>query len=137
MSTSRTYRVAAGTLALAVAALGAATVGGATPSMATTTSATTRAVTGPVTTAAAAASRPTRAATARPTLPGGYKHLVVIYEENHSFDNLYGHWGKVHGQRVRGIGQATAARRTQVAQDGTPLAAKTPGAGQVLSSGLM
>src|SRR6476646_6351786 len=23
-------------------------------------------------------------------LPGGYKHLVVIYEENHSFDNLYG-----------------------------------------------
>ena len=24
------------------------------------------------------------------TLPGGYKHLVVIYEENHSFDNLYG-----------------------------------------------
>ncbi len=122
MSTSRTYRVAAGTLALAVAALGAATVGGATPSMATTTSATTRAVTGPVTTAAAAASRPTRAATARPTLPGGYKHLVVIYEENHSFDNLYGHWGKVHGQRVRGIGQATAARRTQVAQDGTPYA---------------
>ena len=26
---------------------------------------------------------------------GGYKHLVVIYEENHSFDNLYGTWGRV------------------------------------------
>ncbi|HVH93890.1 MAG TPA: hypothetical protein VM688_03125, partial [Nocardioidaceae bacterium] len=26
----------------------------------------------------------------RGRLPGGYKHLVVIYEENHSFDNLYG-----------------------------------------------
>ena len=25
---------------------------------------------------------------------GGFKHLVVIYEENHSFDNLYGSWGK-------------------------------------------
>ena len=25
---------------------------------------------------------------------GRYKHLVVIYEENHSFDNLYGQWGK-------------------------------------------
>ena len=110
MSTSRTHRVAAGTLALAVAALGAATVGGATPSLATTTSATTRAATRSVPTTSAA----------RPALPGGYKHLVVIYQENHSFDDLYGHWGRVHGQQVRGLGQASAARRTQVAQDGTP-----------------
>jgi phospholipase C len=51
-----------------------------------------------------------------PGLPGGYKHLVVIYEENHSFDNLYGSWGDVGGQHVDGIGGATA---TQVAQDGT------------------
>ena len=36
------------------------------------------------------------------TLPGGYKHLVVIYEENHSFDNLYGAWGDVNGQHVDG-----------------------------------
>jgi phospholipase C len=43
----------------------------------------------------------------------------VIYQENHSFDNLYGRWGRVHGRRVRGLGQATAAQRTQVAQDGT------------------
>jgi phospholipase C len=55
-------------------------------------------------------------------LPGGYKHLVVIYEENHSFDNLYGHWGSVHGTRVRGLGQATAAQKTQVRQDGTAYA---------------
>jgi phospholipase C len=57
---------------------------------------------------------------ARPaTLPGGYKHLVVIYEENHSFDNLYGNWGSVNGQRVVGLRNASAARQTQVAQDGT------------------
>jgi phospholipase C len=55
-----------------------------------------------------------------PTLPGGYKHLVVIYEENHSFDNLYGSWGDVHGQHVDGLSDATPASATQVAQDGTP-----------------
>ncbi len=52
-------------------------------------------------------------------LPGGYRHLVVIYEENHSFDNLYGRWGRVAGHRVAGIGRASEATRTQVAQDGT------------------
>jgi len=52
-------------------------------------------------------------------LPGGYRHLVVIYEENHSFDNLYGGWGRVGKQRVDGRGQASASSRTQVAQDGT------------------
>src|SRR3954454_23628100 len=25
------------------------------------------------------------------------KHIVVIYEENHSFDNLYGEWPGVNG----------------------------------------
>ena len=53
------------------------------------------------------------------TLPGGYKHLVVIYEENHSFDNLYGTWGPVNGKASDGLAQATTAQRTQVAQDGT------------------
>ena len=53
------------------------------------------------------------------TLPGGYKHLVVIYEENHSFDNLYGGWGRVNGQRVNGLARPPAAAKTQVAQDGT------------------
>jgi phospholipase C len=54
------------------------------------------------------------------TLPGGYKHLVVIYEENHSFDNLYGSWGDVHGQHVDGLSDAAPANTTQVAQDGSP-----------------
>ncbi len=53
-------------------------------------------------------------------LPGGYKNLVVIYEENHSFDNLYGTWGTVKGnQTVNGLQNATAAKTTQMAQDGT------------------
>ena len=56
---------------------------------------------------------------ARPGLPGGFKHLVVIYEENHSFDNLYGGWGSVNGQRVNGRSRATAAHTSQVAQNGT------------------
>ena len=48
----------------------------------------------------------------------GYKHIVVIYEENHSFDNLYGNWGKVNGQRVIGRSAATEANTTQVDADG-------------------
>jgi phospholipase C len=51
---------------------------------------------------------------------GGFKHIVVIYEENHSFDNLYGLWGDVNGQHVVGLADADAAHTTQVAQDGTP-----------------
>ncbi|MET8160821.1 alkaline phosphatase family protein [Sphaerisporangium sp. NPDC005289] len=54
-----------------------------------------------------------------PHVIGGYRHLVVIYEENHSFDNLYGDWGPVGGQRVDGLGR-DAVRVRQVAQDGTP-----------------
>jgi acid phosphatase len=45
------------------------------------------------------------------------KHIVVIYEENHSFDNLYGGW-----EKVTGIKQADAAHTTQVDQHGAPLA---------------
>jgi acid phosphatase len=54
------------------------------------------------------------------TLPGGYQHLVVIYEENHSFDNLYGQWGDVRGQHVDGSADATTAQQAQVDQNGTP-----------------
>ena len=43
------------------------------------------------------------------------KHIVVIYEENHSFDNLYGGW-----EGVNGLSKATAAKTTQVGQNGTP-----------------
>ena len=41
-------------------------------------------------------------------------HIVVIYEENHSFDNLFGGW-----ERVEGLGDAPA--QPQVAPDGTVL----------------
>jgi acid phosphatase len=41
-------------------------------------------------------------------------HIVVIYEENHSFDNLYGGW-----EGVRGLSEADAAHTTQVDQNGT------------------
>ena len=43
------------------------------------------------------------------------KRVVVIYEENHSFDNLYGGWEGVNGLR-----RADAAHTTQVNQAGTP-----------------
>jgi acid phosphatase len=45
----------------------------------------------------------------------GVKRIVVIYEENHSFDNLYGRW-----EGVNGIGDADAAHTTQVNQAGAP-----------------
>src|SRR4051794_41463930 len=51
---------------------------------------------------------------------GIYKHLVVIYEENHSFDNLYGLWGNVNGQSVDGLAAADPAHKTQIAQNGAP-----------------
>jgi len=53
-----------------------------------------------------------------PSVVGPYKHLVVIYEENHSFDNLYGGWGKVNGQRVDGLQSAPRSKTVQRAQDG-------------------
>jgi acid phosphatase len=72
---------------------------------------------------AAGAGSPGRTAAARSAGHGsptaGYKHLVVIYEENHSFDNLYGGWGTVNGQRVDGLNDASVSHETQVAQDGT------------------
>ncbi|GAB3598437.1 acid phosphatase [Angustibacter peucedani] len=53
--------------------------------------------------------------------PGGDQitNVVVIYQENHSFDNLFGTWGEVGGQHVDGLADATPQSRTQVAQDGT------------------
>ncbi|HEV7639968.1 MAG TPA: alkaline phosphatase family protein [Gaiellaceae bacterium] len=43
------------------------------------------------------------------------KHIVVIYEENHSFDNLYGGW-----EGVAGLQNADAGHTTQVDQAGAP-----------------
>src|SRR5215213_7105307 len=45
------------------------------------------------------------------------KHIVVIYEENHSFDNVYGGW-----PRVDGVDDAPAARTRQISQAGAPYA---------------
>ncbi len=59
-------------------------------------------------------------AKAKPKLPGRFKHLVVIYEENHSFDNLYGSWGRVNGRHVERDRRRDEGREDQqVAQDGT------------------
>ncbi len=43
------------------------------------------------------------------------RHFVVIYEENHSVDNLYGGW-----EHVRGLAAASPAARTQVSERGVP-----------------
>ena len=51
---------------------------------------------------------------------GQYKRIVVIYQENHSFDNLFGAWGSVDRERVEGLAQADPAHTTQVAQDLKP-----------------
>jgi len=51
---------------------------------------------------------------------GKVAHVVVIYEENHSFDNLYGRWGAVNGQTVNGLPQAPLGHTIQVSQTGSP-----------------
>jgi phospholipase C len=48
---------------------------------------------------------------------GRFSHLVVIYQENHSFDNLYGSWGSVNGQHVEGLADAKQVNTTQIAQN--------------------
>src|SRR2546423_6803461 len=48
---------------------------------------------------------------------GKIQHIVVIYEENHSFDNLYGGW-----EGVNGLSNADAAHTLQVGQ----AASRTP-----------
>jgi acid phosphatase len=44
----------------------------------------------------------------------GINHIVVIYEENHSFDNLYGNW-----EGVNGLKKVKPTKATQVNQAGT------------------
>ena len=65
---------------------------------------------------AAPPDRPDRSALAH------FKHLVVIYEENHSFDNLFGGWGQVGGDTVAGVGSTGYAEHaTQVGRTGAAL----------------
>lgn len=45
---------------------------------------------------------------------GKINHIVIIYQENHSFDNLYGSW-----ERVNGLSRASAANTLQIKEDGT------------------
>jgi len=51
---------------------------------------------------------------------GNFKHIVVIYEENHSFDNLYGLWGDVNGQHLVGLADRDPDHTTQIDQNGDP-----------------
>ena len=46
---------------------------------------------------------------------GDIRNIVVIYEENHSFDNLYGGW-----EGVNGLARADRAHTEQVDQGGAP-----------------
>src|SRR5215813_14202131 len=46
-----------------------------------------------------------------------YKHFVIIYQENHSFDNLYGFWGNVGGDSINGQSDADPSHTAQVRQD--------------------
>ena len=66
-------------------------------------------------TLALAPAAPVAAASAKGPL-GQFKHLVVIYEENHSFDNLYGHVGR--GRRP--------ARHRPVATPTRPTRSRSP-----------
>ncbi len=65
--------------------------------------------------AAAAVSAQTGRAAASPL--DRIDHIVVVYEENHSFDNLYGGW-----EAVDGLAKADAAHTVQVDQQGVPYA---------------
>jgi phospholipase C len=64
----------------------------------------------------AAGLTPTLAATAPPGGLNGIKHLIVIYQENHSLDNLWGRWPGVNGLADPSV----AAKTTQVDQGGKP-----------------
>ncbi|TAI64264.1 alkaline phosphatase family protein [Bradyrhizobium sp. Leo170] len=53
----------------------------------------------------------------RDDLLKAYKHVVIIYQENHSFDNLYGHWGDVGRDNINGVSDADQPHTLQVRQD--------------------
>ncbi|GAC1436549.1 MAG: hypothetical protein NVSMB51_08170 [Solirubrobacteraceae bacterium] len=52
-----------------------------------------------------------------PSALSSVNHIVVIYQENHSFDNLYGGWEKVNG-----LAGADTPHTSQVNQAGAPFA---------------
>src|SRR5581483_10468900 len=71
--------------------------------------------------AACAAQGPAGAPAAAPAGLARIQHIVVIYLENHSFDNLYGLFPGADG-----VAQARPEQATQVDHDGTPLPALPP-----------
>ncbi|SER17208.1 alkaline phosphatase family protein [Microlunatus flavus] len=119
MITRRAVGVLASTLLAATAVTGLGTTAGfASPAPAAPAPAVAPAVADPGDAALARESRTHR----RTPEVLGYRHLVVIYQENHSLDNLYGSWGRVGKNKVQGLSKADAAHTTQVRQDGTPYA---------------
>src|SRR5437867_10273937 len=74
-----------------------------------------RALTFAVGSLTALATGPAVAQASTDTKFGAINHIVVIYEENHSFDNLYGGWEGVNGRANAG-----AAHTTQIGQAGVP-----------------
>lgn len=64
---------------------------------------------------------PQSQAKADPYALNSYDKFVIIYEENHSFDNLYGMWGAVGPFSVEGLSNAltiqNSSRRIQVRQN--------------------
>lgn len=65
--------------------------------------------------ACALTATPVLAQTGQPPGLERIAHLVVIYQENHSFDNLYASW-----EGVTGSASSTAAHNPQVDQQGIP-----------------
>src|SRR4051794_10977775 len=117
MATRRVISLVASALLVAGAATGlGGTSGFAAPAAPPPATGTTAVVAAVPLAAPTSAGRPHR----RAPRVLGYEHLVVIYQENHSFDNLYGSWGRVGRNRVDGLARADAARTTQLTQAGTP-----------------
>src|SRR5476649_2089867 len=71
--------------------------------------------------AGCSAIQPQRGGAARAEGLAKIEHIVVIYAENHSFDNMYGVFPGANG-----VGNATAGQKTQLDLDGTPLAHLPP-----------
>jgi acid phosphatase len=46
-----------------------------------------------------------------------FNHIVVIYQENHSFDNLFGLWGEVNSRPVDGLDNADPTHTSQIRVD--------------------
>jgi phospholipase C len=48
---------------------------------------------------------------------GEFNHIVIVIQENHNLDNLYGQWGVVNGEPVNGLGKADPLHTSQIEQN--------------------